>query len=94
METVKALRTAEEAHLKLQGRTQLLESQIADTQLRLNKESSKYQQACRQQEVSVSNSLQIILKTIMITLKRLGVFSRYLEISIKLMIVNWKYDQP
>ncbi|CAL8294915.1 unnamed protein product [Gadus morhua 'NCC'] len=46
---VKALRTAEEAHLKLQGRTQLLESQMADMQLSLNKESSKYQSACHQQ---------------------------------------------
>ena len=52
METVKALRTAEEAHLKLQGRTQLLESQMADMQLSLNNECSKYQSACHQQVVS------------------------------------------
>ncbi|CAL8247488.1 unnamed protein product [Merluccius merluccius] len=53
VETVKALRKADEAHLKLQGRTQLLESQIADMQFHLNKESSKYQHACRQQEKSL-----------------------------------------
>ncbi|KAG7273789.1 hypothetical protein CRUP_012807 [Coryphaenoides rupestris] len=44
------MRTAEAAHLKLQGRTQLLESQMADTQLRLNEECSKYHSAWRQQE--------------------------------------------
>ncbi|KAJ3604021.1 hypothetical protein NHX12_028762 [Muraenolepis orangiensis] len=50
VETVKALQSAEEAHLKLQGRAQLLESQMADTQLRLSQERSKLQSACCQQE--------------------------------------------
>lgn len=81
VETVKALRTVEEAHLKLQGRTQLLEGQMADTQLLLNKGFSKYQSACRQQEVCVATSLQIMLKTIMVTLKWLSVFSQYFKIS-------------
>lgn len=57
VEMVTAMRTAEVAHLKLQGRSQLLESQMADTQLRLNEECSKYHSAWRQQEVSVSTSL-------------------------------------
>ncbi|CAL8343256.1 unnamed protein product [Lota lota] len=63
VETVKALRTAEEAHLKLQGRTQLLESQMADMQLSLNKECSKYQSACHQQVSMQAEQKSLVERT-------------------------------
>lgn len=43
-----------EVCFKLQQRVQLLESQIKETQLLLDKENAKYHSACRQQEVSVN----------------------------------------
>ncbi|XP_030592958.1 coiled-coil domain-containing protein 157 [Archocentrus centrarchus] len=49
-ENLDTLKTEEEACSKLQHRIQQLESQISDTQLLLDKEKSKYQSACRQQE--------------------------------------------
>lgn len=50
----------EEACCKLQQRVQQLESQISETQLRLDKENAKYHSACRQQEVSVRTNTGII----------------------------------
>ncbi|XP_072244414.1 coiled-coil domain-containing protein 157 [Leuresthes tenuis] len=49
-EKVKNLQTAEEACCRLQQKIQQLETQIYDSQLLLDKESAKYQSACRQQE--------------------------------------------
>ncbi|XP_037633338.1 coiled-coil domain-containing protein 157 isoform X2 [Sebastes umbrosus] len=49
-EKVRTLHTEEEACCKLQQRIQQLESQISETQLRLEKENAKYHSACRQQE--------------------------------------------
>ncbi|KAI3372376.1 hypothetical protein L3Q82_022870, partial [Scortum barcoo] len=50
-EKVRALQVEEEeACCKLQQRVQQLESQVSDTQLRLDKEQAKYHSACRQQE--------------------------------------------
>ncbi|KAF3851058.1 hypothetical protein F7725_012830 [Dissostichus mawsoni] len=49
-EKVRALHIEQEACGKLQQRIQELESQICETQLRLDKENAKYQSACRQQE--------------------------------------------
>lgn len=50
---VKTLQIEEEARRDLEERTQLLESQVSDMQLLLDKEIAKYQSACRQQEVSI-----------------------------------------
>ncbi|KAM6930919.1 coiled-coil domain-containing protein 157 [Xenentodon cancila] len=49
-EKVKKLQKEEEACSRLQQRIQQLKTQISDTQLLLDKESAKYQSACRQQE--------------------------------------------
>ncbi|KAM4616842.1 coiled-coil domain-containing protein 157 [Polymixia lowei] len=49
-EKEKNLQHEEEAHRKLQDKTKLLESQLSETQLLLDKERAKYQSACRQQE--------------------------------------------
>ncbi|XP_008304047.1 coiled-coil domain-containing protein 157 [Stegastes partitus] len=49
-EKVKTLQTEEEACCKLGQRIKQLEGEITDTQLLLDKESAKYQSACRQQE--------------------------------------------
>lgn len=53
-EKVRTLHLEEEACCKLQQKIQQLESQISETQLRLDKENAKYHSACRQQEVSVT----------------------------------------
>lgn len=47
---VKSLQEQEEKWRKLEERTQMLEAQLSSTQLLLDKESAKYQSACRQQE--------------------------------------------
>ncbi|CAB1319673.1 unnamed protein product [Coregonus sp. 'balchen'] len=47
---VKAMQVEEEARSKLEEKTQTLEAQLSSTQLLLDKEKSKYQNACRQQE--------------------------------------------
>lgn len=52
-EKVRLLHVEEEACCKLQQRIQQLEGQITETQLHLDKENTKYQSACRQQEVGV-----------------------------------------
>ncbi|XP_038559030.1 coiled-coil domain-containing protein 157 [Micropterus salmoides] len=49
-EKVRALHVEEEACCKLQQKIQQLESQVSETQLRLDKENAKYHSACRQQE--------------------------------------------
>ncbi|XP_059193946.1 coiled-coil domain-containing protein 157-like [Centropristis striata] len=49
-EKVRTLHMEEEARCKLQQRIQQLESQISETQLCLDKETVKYDSACRQQE--------------------------------------------
>ncbi|XP_029573157.1 coiled-coil domain-containing protein 157 isoform X1 [Salmo trutta] len=47
---VKTMQVEEEARSKLEEKTQVLEAQLSTTQLLLDKEKSKYQNACRQQE--------------------------------------------
>uniref|UniRef100_A0A4W5PEY4 Coiled-coil domain containing 157 n=1 Tax=Hucho hucho TaxID=62062 RepID=A0A4W5PEY4_9TELE len=47
---VKAMQVEEEARSKLEEKTQVLEAQLSTTQLLFDKEKSKYQNACRQQE--------------------------------------------
>lgn len=47
-------RLEEEVHSNLQQKIQQFESQISETQVILDKETSKYQSACRQQEVSIA----------------------------------------
>ncbi|XP_032372488.1 coiled-coil domain-containing protein 157 isoform X1 [Etheostoma spectabile] len=49
-EKVRTLHMEEETCCKLQQRVLQLESQISETQLRLDKENAKYHSACRQQE--------------------------------------------
>ncbi len=60
-EKVRTLHVEEEACCKLQQRIQQLESQISETQLRLDKENAKYHSACRQQEVSVITSTGLLV---------------------------------
>ena len=50
-EEVKSLRKEEDTRHELEEKTHTLESQLSSTQLLLDKESAKYQSACRQQEV-------------------------------------------
>lgn len=58
---VKTLHVEEEACRCLQQRIQQLEGQISETQLRLDKESTKYHSACRQQEVSVTTNTELFV---------------------------------
>jgi hypothetical protein len=51
---VKVLQVEEEARNKQEEKTQTLEAQLSSTQLLLDKENSKYQNACHQQEVSIT----------------------------------------
>lgn len=58
-EKVRALHVEEEACCKLQQKIQQLESQVSETQLRLDKENAKYHSACRQQEASVMTNTRL-----------------------------------
>lgn len=56
-------RLEEEVRCNLQQKIQQLESQISETQVLLDKETSKYRSACRQQEVSVTANTRSQLRT-------------------------------
>lgn len=53
------MQVEEEARSKLEEKTQVLEAQLSTTQLLLDKEKSKYQNACRQQEVSITTMYRV-----------------------------------
>ncbi|KAM9465154.1 uncharacterized protein ACWYII_010045 isoform 2-T3 [Salvelinus alpinus] len=57
---VKALQVEEEARNKLEEKTQKLEVQLSSTQLLLDKENSKYQNACHQQESLQAKQMSLL----------------------------------
>ncbi|XP_034152392.1 coiled-coil domain-containing protein 157 [Esox lucius] len=57
---VKGLQVEADARLKLEEKTQMLEAQLCATQLLLDKENSKYQNACRQQESLQAKQMSLL----------------------------------
>ncbi|CDQ56334.1 unnamed protein product [Oncorhynchus mykiss] len=57
---VKALQIEEEARNKQEEKTQTLEAQLSSTQLLLDKENSKFQNACHQQESLQAKQMSLL----------------------------------